>query len=175
MGRAIGRAFLRVVFFNPPDVQTVSFTRSPEVAAHWAALPRDDDEGSGAVLVFDRASLKARYKLECVDNGWEADPSRHNEFWRADRDECEEQVCGRNVEITPHLIGLISTPIASLSCKGRAIKRAKELQLARDTADCSCGARWKTCVDCKAERAEKKAEQLERAYPSISKLWRPRA
>jgi hypothetical protein len=95
-----------------PYIQTVSFTRSPKVAAYWAALPRDDDEGSGAVLVFDRASLKRRYKLECVDNGWEFDPPRHNEFWRADHDECEEQVWGRNVEIAPHLIGLISTPKA---------------------------------------------------------------
>jgi len=46
-----------------------------------------------------------------------------------------------------------------------------ELQLARDTADCSCGTRWRTCSDCRAEQAEKKAEQLERAYPGISRLW----
>jgi hypothetical protein len=157
---------------SSPYIQTVSFTRSPKVAAYWAALPRDDDEGSGAVLVFDRASLKARYKFECVDNGWEFDPSTHNEFWRADHDEFEEQVWARNVEIAPHLIGLISTPIPTLSHKSRAIKRAKELQLARDTADCGCGARWRTCTFCKAEKAEKKAEQLERAYPGISKLWR---
>jgi hypothetical protein len=157
---------------SSPYIQTVSFTRSPKVAAHWAALPRDDDEGSGAVLVFDRASLKRRYKLECVDNGWEFDPSRHNEFWRADHDECEEQVWGRNVEIAPHLIGLISTPMAPLSQKGRAIKRAKELQLGRETADCSCGARWQTCTDCRAEESEKKAAHLERAFPGISTLWR---
>ena len=88
--------------------QTLSFTRSPDVAAYWAALPRDDDEGAGAVLVFDRASLRARYKLECIDDSWEADPSKFNEFWRAAaHDEFEEQVCSRNVEIAPHLIGLI--------------------------------------------------------------------
>src|SRR5271170_7571775 len=71
-----------------------------------------------------------------------------------------------------HLIGLISTPIPTLSQKGRAVKRAKELQLAWDTADCSCEARWRTCPDCKAEQAVKKAEELERAYPGISMLWR---
>jgi hypothetical protein len=61
-----------------PGVQTLSFTRSPYVAAHWAALPRDDEEQAGTVLVFDRASLKTRYKLECVDNGWQADPCQFN-------------------------------------------------------------------------------------------------
>jgi hypothetical protein len=69
------------------------------------------------------------------------------------------------VEIAPHLIGIVSTPIASLSHKGRAVKRAKGLRLAEETA------RWRTCSDCKGERAEKTAEQLERAYPGISKLW----
>lgn len=156
-------------------VQTVSFTRSPDVAAYWATLPRDDDEGAGAVLVFDRASLKARYKLECVDDSWKADPSNFSEFWRADHDEFEEQVWGRNVETAPHLIGLIAAPIEPLSHKGRAIKRAMELQLARDTADCVCGARWQTCIDCRAEEAKKKAEQLEKEYPGISKLWQHRA
>jgi hypothetical protein len=121
--------------------------------------------------VFDRASLRARYKTECIDNGWQADPSEFNEFWRAVHDEFEEQVWGRNIEIAPHLIGLISAPIEPLSSKGRAVKRAMELQFARDTAECLCGARWQTCPDCKAEKAEKKAEQLERAHPGISRLW----
>jgi hypothetical protein len=146
-----------------PSAQTLSFTRSPDVAARWAALPRDDDEGAGAVLVFDRASLRACYKLECIDDSWEADP-KHDEF--------EEQVWGRNVEIAPHLIGLISAPIERQSAKGRAVKRAMELQLARDTGECLCGARWRMCSDCRAEQSEKKAEQLERAFPGISMLWR---
>lgn len=158
----------------PPGGQTVSFTRSPDVAAYWATLPRDDDEGGGAVLVFDRASLRARYKLECIDDSWTTDPSEFNEFWRAAHDEFEEQSWGRNVEIAPHLIGLISAPITILSHKGRAIKRAMELQFARDTADCGCGARWQTCTDCRAEKAKKKGEQLERAYPGISRLWHRR-
>jgi hypothetical protein len=58
--------------------------------------------------VFDRASLRARYKVECVDDGWKAEPSKFNEFWRATHDEFEEQIWSRNVEIAPHLIGLIS-------------------------------------------------------------------
>jgi len=35
-------------------------------------LQRDDDEEAGAILVFDRASLKTLYKLECIDDGWAA-------------------------------------------------------------------------------------------------------
>jgi hypothetical protein len=156
-----------------PGVQTLSFTRSPCVAAHWAALPRDDEEQAGTVLVFDRASLKARYRLECVDNGWQADPCQFNEFWRAKHDECEEQVWGRNVEIAPHLIGLISAPIELRSPKGRAIKQAMNLQRARDTTECVCGTSWQQCPDCRPEKAAKQAEQLEKVHPGISKLWRP--
>jgi hypothetical protein len=157
-----------------PGVDTLSFTRSPDVAAHWAAIPREDEEQAGTVFVFDRASLRARYKLECVDNGWEAEPSKFNEFWRAEHDECEEQVCGRNVEIAPHLIGLISAPIELRSPKGRAIKQAMELLRSRDIEECICGSAWQACPDCKTAKAEKQANQLERAHPGISKLWRHR-
>jgi hypothetical protein len=157
-----------------PGVETLSFTRSPDVAAHWAAIPRDDEEQAGAVFVFDRASLRTRYKLECVDNGWEAEPSKFNEFWRAKHDECEEQVSGRNVEIAPHLIGLISAPIELRSPKGRAIKQAMELLRSRDIEECICGSAWQACPDCKAAKAEKQAEQLEKVHPGISKLWHHR-
>jgi hypothetical protein len=157
-----------------PGVGTLSFTRSPYVAAHWGALPRDDEEQAGAIFVFDRVSLGTRYKLECVENGWQAEPSRFNEFWRTDHDECEEQVWGRNVEIAPHLIGLICAPIEPRSTKGRAIKRAMELQRAQATPECVCGEPWQTCPDCKVARAEKTAEQLEKAHPGISKLWQER-
>ena len=41
----------------------IYFTRDVETAVHWATLPRDD-EGEGAILVFDQPSLRARYRLE---------------------------------------------------------------------------------------------------------------
>jgi len=85
----------------------VAFTRSPEVAAHFATLLRDEDEGVGAIFVFDRTSLKTRYKLECVDKGWKTDPSKLTESWRAAYDQFEEQVFARNVEIAPHFIGAL--------------------------------------------------------------------
>ena len=54
----------------------MSFTPSPEVAAHWATLPRDDYAGTGAILVFDQPSLKTRYKLECINDRWESGARR---------------------------------------------------------------------------------------------------
>jgi hypothetical protein len=107
--------------------QCVAFTRSPVVAAHFATLPRDNDDGVGAILVFDRASLKTRYRLECIDDGWVADPSEFNELWRAAHDEFEECIFGRNVVIAPHLIGVISAPTRGLSHAQHALKRAGEM------------------------------------------------
>ena len=48
-----------VLFYSDPGDPKVSFTRSPEVAAYWALLERDYDEGRGSVFVFDRQSLNA--------------------------------------------------------------------------------------------------------------------
>src|SRR3984957_11356542 len=116
-------------FLRPsPASLAVAFSRSPRVAAHFATLPRDDDEGVGAILVFDRPSLKTRYKLECIDNGWATDASEFNEFWRDKHDEFEEHVFARDVEIALNLIAMISTPMASLSHKQRAVNRARDFR-----------------------------------------------
>jgi hypothetical protein len=141
----------------------VSFSRSPEVAAFSAILPREDDERSGAILIFDRASLKTRYKLECHADSWERDGQIVDEF--------EERVYVRDVEIGSHLIGLVTVPKASLTSKARAFRRAAALRLARQAADCSCGMRSKTCAKCKKKQFEKGAEQLERTHPGISEWW----
>jgi hypothetical protein len=141
----------------------VYFTRDVETAVHRATLPRDDED-AGAILVFDRPSLRARYRLECTTYG-------------EGYEEHEEVVWGRHVEIAPHLIGLVSTPIAGLSREGRAYRRAGALRIARETADCGhdCGARAGTCADCRAERKGKIAIQLEQTYPDIARLWRTKA
>ena len=49
-----------VLFYSDPGQPKVSFTRSPEVAAYFALLERDDDEGRGSVFIFDRQSLERR-------------------------------------------------------------------------------------------------------------------
>jgi hypothetical protein len=93
------------------------------------------------------------------------------------KNEFEEVVWRRNVEIAPHLIGLTSTLATGLSREGRARRRAGELRIARETADCDydCGVRSGTCSDCRAERTEKIATQLERALPGSARLWRTQA
>jgi hypothetical protein len=82
----------------------VYFTRDVATAVHWATLPRDD-KGEGAILVFDRPSLRARYRLERFSYA-----EGENEF--------EEVVWGRNEKIARHLVGLTATPAAGLSCEG---------------------------------------------------------
>ena len=41
----------------------VYFTRDVKTAVHWATLSRDDED-AGAILVFDRPSLRARDEAE---------------------------------------------------------------------------------------------------------------
>jgi hypothetical protein len=53
------------ILFRPEiGVPAVFLTRSPEVAAYWALLKRDNDEGRGSIFVFDRQSLASRYKIQ---------------------------------------------------------------------------------------------------------------
>jgi hypothetical protein len=79
--------------------ERVPFTRSPEVAAHFALLDRDDDENTGAILIFDRTSLRSRCRLEpCHDPIWDK-PDVH---W----DEMEERVWWRDIDdVRRHLLG----------------------------------------------------------------------
>ena len=58
-------------------------------------LERDDDDGRGAILVFDRDRLKTRYRLELIDESWSI----------AEQEEC---ICSRNVPLGLALIGIIS-------------------------------------------------------------------
>jgi hypothetical protein len=53
------RSVLRMntLFYSHQGSAQVSFTRSPEVAAYWALLERDNDEGKGAILVFNGSKL----------------------------------------------------------------------------------------------------------------------
>ena len=61
----------KVLFRTGFGDQKVSLTRSAEVPAYWALLDRDDDEGRGVILIFDRRSLERRYKFEAVPDARE--------------------------------------------------------------------------------------------------------
>jgi hypothetical protein len=73
----------------------VRFSRSADAAAYWAMMERDDDDGRGAILVFDRDRLRTRYRLELIDES----------LYIAEQEEC---VSSRNVPLGLALIGIIS-------------------------------------------------------------------
>jgi hypothetical protein len=76
-----------------PDL--VRFSRSADSAAYWAMMERDDDEGRGGILVFDRDRLRTRYRLEPIDESWSIA-------------EQEESISSRHVLLGLALIGIIS-------------------------------------------------------------------
>ena len=67
--------------------QQVCLTRSPEVAAHWASMNRDDDERRGAIFVLNRNSLERSYKIRAVPEPfWLTNQTFHNEAEEEIRD-----------------------------------------------------------------------------------------
>jgi hypothetical protein len=91
-------------------------TRSPEVAAYWALLERDYDEGRGSVFIFDRQSLERRYKVEAnPEVDWHTDTLFH--------DEAEEEIRANVIDIGNHLIGLVSGPTGHRSHKHETLNR----------------------------------------------------
>jgi hypothetical protein len=76
------------------------------------------------------------------------------------------------VLIVPHLIAMNATPIVSLSHKQRAVNRAMQLRFDQETADLQLRRAMSIISRLHTKTSEKKAEQLERAYPGISTLWR---
>jgi len=83
---------------GPAPIAT--FSRPTVVAAGQATLPRDGDEGGGAILIFDRPVLRSRYKIECHSDGWR-DYLSHVEVF-------EERIWVRDIEIAKALVGIIS-------------------------------------------------------------------
>ena len=83
--------------------EKVCLTRSPEVAAYWALLPRDDDEARGGVFIFDRKSLERRYELQFVPEP----------YWHSDylfHDEAEVEIWDDVLGIGAHLVGFVAAP-----------------------------------------------------------------
>ena len=82
---------------------SVSFSRSPEVAAYWAVLPRGEiDEGHGAIFVLDRRALQTNYRIE-----------PHHDFEESAQflsDEMEEMVYGRDIDdLGRFLLGVVTS------------------------------------------------------------------
>jgi hypothetical protein len=60
----------------------VSLSRCFNSAMYWACMPREPDEGSGAVLVLDRGQLRGP-TVATIDLGW-AGEDEHEEWHRGD-------------------------------------------------------------------------------------------
>jgi hypothetical protein len=86
------------LFYSIPVFPGCS-SRSPETAAYFALLERDSDEGRDAILIFDRQSLRCRYRVEpWHDNFWDDEAGR--------TDEMEERIWESVTDVARHLIGM---------------------------------------------------------------------
>jgi hypothetical protein len=102
-GTSLGSQIARTDTLLVPSVgdPMVSFTRSPEIAVHFATLPKDFDDGLPTVFMFDRRSLKSRFRLEPHED--EADDEQ-----RVGKFEMEERVWDRDIRpISRHLIAIV--------------------------------------------------------------------
>jgi hypothetical protein len=122
-GTRYARSILRtgVLFFSIPGEPRAAFTRSPEIAAYWAFLKRDDDEACGAILILDRKSLNQRYTIK-----------RRDDVLRT-FDEEEEAIWENVTNVSQHLIGFISEPrnrsSRELKARNHAFMREIETRL----------------------------------------------
>ena len=99
LGSQIARTDTLLVPFA--DDPSICFTRSPEVAVHFATLPRDYDDGAPTVFMFDRDSLRSRYRLELADLELEGER-------RQGKNEMEEFVWNRDVQrMSRHLLAVV--------------------------------------------------------------------
>ena len=125
------------------------FTRSAEDAGNQATmLGYDADEGSGAIFIFDRTSLKAHYRI-------------YVDAWPGGRrDSCEELIFVWNIDIGPHLIGFVSEPIATLPPDIRAEVRARKIAVGR-------GINWGLAPNRLKDEETKALDQLRRQFPEL--------
>ena len=110
-GTRYAQSILRtsVLFAADPDDPRISLTRSPEVAAYFASMPRDDCEGRGAILIFDRERLRRHYKIYPLEEREVGFRGRHNE--------AEEELWGNLTDVGTYLIGFVSAPTTTCSYK----------------------------------------------------------
>jgi hypothetical protein len=94
----------------------VCLTRSAEVAAYWALLDRQNDEGRGSIFIFDRQSLERRYKID-------ANPEVYWHSKTRFQDEAEEEIWDNVVDVRNHLIGFVSGPTIRRSHRTKTLNR----------------------------------------------------
>ena len=102
-GTRYAKLILKMGVLFPASGGCVCLTRSAEVAAYWALLVRDDDEGRGSIFILDRQSLERRYKIEANPEAWWFSKTTFH-------DEAEEEIWDNVVDVRNHLIGYVSGP-----------------------------------------------------------------
>jgi hypothetical protein len=110
--------------------QGVSLTRSPEVAAYFALLPRDDCEERGAILIFDRERLRCRYRIDLFEGGKVDIYHRYNE--------AEEELRGDLTDVGNYLVGLVSEPATLRSDKVKSWNAERRMQMEARLDDLLC-------------------------------------
>jgi len=124
-GTSLGSMIARTNTLLYPSVgdPAISFTRSPETAVHFATLPKDFDDGLPTVFVFNRQSLRSRYRVEPYQC---PPPENHKEG----KFEMEEMIWHRDVEqVSRHLAAIVYCLLddvfveTDISEMGRSYKR----------------------------------------------------
>jgi hypothetical protein len=83
------------------------------LTAYWAFVERDSDESRGAILIFDRQSLRCRYRIKpWNDDIWDDETGR--------RDEMEERIWEHVTDVGRHLIGLVTEQTTRCSPETKA-------------------------------------------------------
>ena len=106
----------RAIFRSATGDRKVCLTRSANVAAYWALMERDDDEGQGSIFILNRDSLERRYKII-------ANPDC---FWLSKtlfHDEAEEEIWADVINIGKHLIGIVQGPTVARSQRHKELNR----------------------------------------------------
>jgi len=108
----------------------ICLIRSTEVAAYWSLIDRDDDEGCGSILIFDRRSLERRYKIKAnPEVYWYSKITFH--------DEAKEEIWDNVVDIGKHLIDVVSDPTIRrwppprklISTSKAELKRSRQMEI----------------------------------------------
>ena len=115
-GTRYAELILKMGVLFPASGGCVCLTRSAEVAAYWALLERDDDEGRGSIFILDRQSLERRYKIEANPEAWWFSKTIFH-------DEAEEEIWDNVVNVSNHLIGHVSGPTTRRSQRTKMFNR----------------------------------------------------
>jgi hypothetical protein len=116
-----------ILLAAPHGLTAVSLTRSAEVAAYSALLPRDNTNNAAAILVLSRQSLRTRYAI-----------TPHHDY-DCHGDEAEEVIWDDILDIKRHLLGVVRekngkpfVPVIAAGSRRRAVALRVKMIVGRD-------------------------------------------